>query len=68
MLTAPPTPIHWPVAFLPANWDIAGALTAVSGLATKPGAAVSTAGAQTLDPATRTVAIPLSADPHSATH
>ena len=66
-LPAPPTPIHWPVAFLPANWDIAGALTAVSGLATKPGAAVSTAGAQTLDPATRTVAIPLSADPHSAT-
>src|SRR5262249_33689353 len=65
-LPASATPIQWPIAFLSANWDAVGALTAVSGIATKLGSAISGAGVQTIDPATHTVAIPLSADPHSA--
>jgi hypothetical protein len=49
-----------PVWTMP-NWDLNGALQAVAAIATDPAASISTAGVQTVDPATGTVAIPLSA-------
>jgi Carboxypeptidase regulatory-like domain len=55
--------VSLPAALGPANWDHNAALQAVTGLVTQPAAAVSGAGEQTVDPATHTVAIGLSADP-----
>jgi hypothetical protein len=57
-------PVIWPVQFNPASWDLSGALSAVSGFVMQPSAAVSKAGGQIIDPATKTVAIALSANPH----
>jgi hypothetical protein len=56
--------VRLPVQYGPANWAIADALQAVSALATQTGSAVSKTGGQMIDPATNTVAIALSADPH----
>jgi PKD domain len=46
-------------AFSGANWNLTGVLGAVSGVVTHPSVAVSQAGGQVLDPATKTVAITL---------
>jgi Carboxypeptidase regulatory-like domain len=60
-------PLNLPSQFNPANWDSGVILQAISGAATQPTAAISKAGAQVVDPATKTVAIALSADSHSIT-
>ena len=52
-----------PVAMTATSWDLTSALSSVTAIATKSGSAVSAAGAQTVDPATNTVAIPLTGDP-----
>jgi hypothetical protein len=56
-----------PAQFDPANWDHGVALQAVSSLVTQPAGAVSKAGSQVVDPATNTIAIALSANPHDLT-
>jgi hypothetical protein len=68
----PLTDSGWPNAplpsqFLAGNWDLEAALKAVTGLVTQPTGAVSKAGSQVVDPATKTVAIALSANPHDRT-
>src|ERR1700722_2749741 len=55
------------VALPPSSWDVGSALQAVASVATQATAAVSKAGGQTVDPATKTVAIALSANPQELT-
>jgi hypothetical protein len=64
-LPAPTVPIVWPIAFQPGGWDLAGALQSITGFSTQGATAISKPGGQVIDTATRTVAIALSADPHS---
>lgn len=54
-------------SFSAANWNLSGVLRAVTDLVTQPSAAVSKTGGQILDPATKTVAIALSASPTDLT-
>jgi hypothetical protein len=56
-----------PSQLAPASWDLGAALQAVTGLVTQPTGAVSKAGGQIVDPATKTVAIALSTNPGNLT-
>jgi hypothetical protein len=49
------------------NWDVGAALQAVTGVVTQPVGAVSKPGSQVMDPATKTVAVALSASPTDLT-
>ncbi len=59
--------IELPSHLGPASWDFGAALNTVAGLVTQPTGAVSKAGDQIVDPATKTVAIALSANPRDNT-
>lgn len=59
--------VRLPVQYGASVWDMGSALQAVSTLVTQPNAAVSKPGNQVVDPATNTVAIALSANPHDLT-